>query len=62
MANVTMASGAVGVVNGRAELLGTTDALERKFAGLLRGLAQCDGATPRALVAEGKAGLVTNRR
>jgi len=33
-----------------------------QFAGLLRGLAQCDGATPRALVAEGKAACVTNRQ
>lgn len=61
-ADVTMASGGVGIVDGRAGMLGTTDELEHNSLDYYAALRSVMAQRRAALVAEGKAGLVTNHQ
>lgn len=58
-ATVGTASGGLRIVDGRANLLGTTDALKRTSLDYYATLRSVMGQRRAALVAEGKAGLVT---
>lgn len=61
-ATVGTASGGLGIVDGRANLLGTTDALKRNSLDYYATLRSVMAQRRAALVAEGKAGLVTDHR
>ena len=56
---ISAASGGLGVVDGRAQLLGTTDSLKRSSLDYYAALRSAAAQRRAALVAEGKAGLVT---
>ena len=58
-AAVGAASGGLGVVDGRANLLGATDALQRSSLDYYAALRSAAAQRRAALVAEGKAGLIT---
>jgi phospholipid-binding lipoprotein MlaA len=61
-ATVGMASGGLGVVDGRADLLSTTDSLEHSSLDYYAALRSATAQRRAALVAEGKAGLVTDHQ
>jgi phospholipid-binding lipoprotein MlaA len=61
-ATVGMAGGGLGFVDGRAVLLGTTDSLERTSLDYYATLRSAMAQHRAALVAEGKAGLVTDHQ
>ena len=58
-AAIGAASGGLGIVDGRADLLGATDALQRSSLDYYATLRSVTAQRRAALVAEGKAGLVT---
>lgn len=61
-ATVGAASGGFGIVDGRANLLGATDALKRTSLDYYAALRSATAQRRAALVAEGKAGLVIDHR